>query len=302
MESPPFVGARTRLRPHPARYHLQVCAMDTPDPDAIASYPLPAWLPCAIFVDHTTDIFVSARPFGIARRSVLGFDTRWNWEMALLDRITRWFRTEPIATIEALEAFADSRAAFMAQKCVFEYCRARSGVLSMKLFKEQAFMDAMHHSRWTTYALVYCDVAEMIEGVLRPHARGSLKLLADGLARMGEHTFACHGLPEGAPDDFWKRAVERLEKRLALAQLHAPRPVRDIPKTEIEAVLASLPIHPSLRGQDFELLQNNLRINLVRIYEEFLAGADLEELGAVLSPESAEVDARAALHDASHTV
>ena len=222
--------------------------------------------------------------------------------MALLDRVTRWFRTEPIDTIEALEAFMDSRAAFMAQKCVFEYCRARSGVLSMKLFKEQAFLDAMHHSRWTTYALVYCDVAEMIEGVLRPHARGSLKLLAKGLARMGERTFASHGLPEGAPEDFWSGAVERLEKRLALAQLHAPRPVRDIPKTEIEAILASLPIHPSLRGQDFELLQNHLRINLVRIYEDFLASADLQRLGAELSPETAETDGATALHDAGHTV
>lgn len=206
--------------------------------------------------------------------------------MALLDRVARWFRTEPIATIGALEAFMDSRSAFMAQKCVIEYCRARSGVLSMKLFKEPAFLDALHHSRWTTYGLAYCDIAEMIEGVLRPHSSGSPNQLAEGLARIGERTFASHGLPAGAPDDFWAGAVARLERRLALAQLHAPRPVRDIPKTEIEAVLASLPIHPSLRGQDFELLQNHLRINLVRIYEDFLARADRQRLGAELSPAS----------------
>jgi len=211
--------------------------------------------------------------------------------MALLDRLTRWFRTEPIATIEALEAFLDSRAAFMAQKFVFEYCRARSGVLSQKLFKEPAFMAALEQSRWTTYAIAYCDVAEMIEGVLRPQAGGSLNLLAEGLAGIGERTFASHGLPAGAPEDFWTGALQRLEKRLALAQLHAPRPVRDIPKTEIEAVLASLPIHPSLRGQDFELLQNHLRINLVRIYEDFVVAADPRRLGAELSRESAEADA-----------
>jgi hypothetical protein len=38
----------------------------------------------------------------------------------MLDRFTRWFRTDPIAGPEALEAFLDTRAAFMAQKCVFE--------------------------------------------------------------------------------------------------------------------------------------------------------------------------------------
>ena len=210
--------------------------------------------------------------------------------MALLDQVTRWFRTEPIASIESLDAFIDGRTAFMAQKCVFEYCRARSGVLSMKLFKEPAFMEAMHHSRWTTYALVYCDVTEMVEGVLRPHALGSSASLAEALALIGERTFARHGLPDGAPEDFWFQALERLEKRLAQAQLHAPRPVRDIPKTEIEAVLASLPIHPSLRGEDFELLQNNLRINLVRIYEDFLARADKARLGAELSPHDSSAD------------
>lgn len=202
----------------------------------------------------------------------------------MLDRIARWFRTESVATPEALEAFLDSRAAFMAQKCVFEYCRARSGALSMKLFKEKAFLEALHHSRWTSYSLVYCDVAEAVEGVLRPHAGGSARDLAEALVRMAERTFASHGLPEGAPEDFWSSAVARLDARLAQAQLHAPRPVRDIPKTEIDAVLDSLPIHPSIRGHDFELLQNHLRINLVRIYEDFLASADPARLGAQLSP------------------
>lgn len=204
--------------------------------------------------------------------------------MTLLHRLADWFRNPAIATIDSLEEFIDSRAAFMAQKCVVEYCRARSGVLSMKLFKEPAFLEALHHSRWTTYAVVYCDIAEMVEGVLRPHARGTPNRLAERLAHLAERTFASHGLPEGAPEGFWSDAVARLERRLALAQLHAPRPVRDIPKTEIEAILVSLPIHPSLRGEDYELLQNNLRINLVRIYEEFISRVDRETLGAELSP------------------
>jgi hypothetical protein len=236
------------------------------------------------------------RLFGVAPSGVLEVDGVWSTPMALLDRVTRWFRTESIATSEGLEAFMDSRAAFMAQKCVFEYCRARSGALSMKLFKEPAFMEALHHSRWTSYSLVYCDVAEMVEGVLRPHVAGSVGQLAQALVRMGERTFASHGLPAGAPEDFWVKAVERLEKRLALAQLHAPRPVREIPKTDLEAVLASLPIHPSIRGHDFELLQNHLRINLVRIYEDFLAAADRDRLGTELSPQIVEP---AALQDAS---
>jgi hypothetical protein len=160
----------------------------------------------------------------------------------------------------------------------------------------KAFIEALHHSRWTSYSLVYCDVAEMpSKGCCARTWPGSVGQLAQALVGMGERTFASHGLPGGA-GGFLGQSHQRLEKRLALAQLHAPRPVREIPKTDLEAVLASLPIHPSIRGHDFELLQNHLRINLVRIYEDFLAAADRDRLATELSPEGVEP---AALQDAS---
>jgi hypothetical protein len=204
--------------------------------------------------------------------------------MGLLDRLSRWFKPEPIDTLEGLERFLDSRAAFMAQKCVMEYCRARSGVLWQKLFKEQAFLAALHESRWITYSIAYCDLAEMVEGLLRDRHSGPPAALSQGLLAMAERTFARHGLPAGAPDDFWEKALQRLEHRLAAARLHEPKPVREIPKTDMEEVFAHLPIHESLRGHDYQLVQNHLRTNIVRIYEDFLEAADLDRLAeAVVS-------------------
>lgn len=202
--------------------------------------------------------------------------------MGLLDTILGWFRTEPIATVPELAAFMDSRAAFISQKCVVEYARARTGVLSPKLFKEQAFRDALSQSRWTTYTIAYCDVAEMMEGLLRKRVRISEAALSDLLARLGAEAFRAHGQPEGAPEDFWPRAIERLEHRLAEARLHAPKPVREIPKTDMEVVFANLPIHETLRGHDYELVQNNLRTNLVRVHEDFLAAVDFDRLARAI--------------------
>lgn len=213
--------------------------------------------------------------------------------MTLLDRFARWFRPEPIVTAEALAEFMDSRAAFMAQKCVVEYCRARSGVLWQKLFKERAFLDALNRSRWTSYAIVYCDIAEMVEGQLRRYPGEASPMLCEALAGLGRRTFARYGQPDGVGDDFWDAAAERLERRLARAQLHRPRPVRELPKTDLEAIFASLPIHASLRGHDFELVQNNLRTNLVRIYEDFIAAADPERLRRALAEIAAEPGAGA---------
>ncbi len=198
--------------------------------------------------------------------------------MGLLDTISRWFKPEPIASASDLRAFLDSRSAFISQKCVVEYARARTGVMSPKLFKEEAFKAALTRSRWTTYAIVYCDVAEMVEGLLRRRVSLPPGALEDRLVGMGRATFFAYDLPEGAPRDFWDRAVERLEHRLAEARLHAPKPVRDIPKAHIDEVFANLPIHESLRGHDYELIQNNLRTNLVRVHEDFLAAVDFGRL------------------------
>jgi len=202
--------------------------------------------------------------------------------MGLLDTLSRWFKPEPVATASDLAAFMDSRAAFIAQKCVVEYARARTGVMSPKLFKEAAFKTALSQSRWTTYAIVYCDVAEMVEGLLRNRTGLPPGRLAERLVEMGRATFLAYGLPEDAPADFWDRAVDRLERRLAEARLHAPKPVREIPKGGIEEVFANLPIHASLRGHDYELVQNNLRTNLVRVHEDFLAAVDFDRLAKAL--------------------
>lgn len=208
--------------------------------------------------------------------------------MGLLDVLSRWLKPEPIDTAEALERFMDSRAAFLAQKCVVEYCRARSGILWQKLFKEQPFQAALHESRWITYSITYCDISEMMEGLLRDRLDGPPGALQRGLLAMAERTFARHGLPAGAPGDFWDKALERMERRLAAARLHEPKPVRNIPKTDMDEVFANLPIHESLRGHDYQLVQNHLRTNIVRIYEDFLDAADLDRLAEAVAAEGAE--------------
>ena len=70
----------------------------------------------------------------------------------------------------ALAAFMDSRAAFLAQKCVVEFCRVRAGVYWQKLFSEKEFQEALDTSRWRAYPPAFAMVAEMVEGALREAA------------------------------------------------------------------------------------------------------------------------------------
>ena len=202
--------------------------------------------------------------------------------MDFLDKLTSWFKTEPIETLDALEGFLDSRSAFLAQKCIYEYSRARAGINFQKLFKEQEFQDAILRSTWASYPIACAFVCEMVEGQLRAFAQQDTEALARGLGALATAAFDRHPLPRGAPPTFWNEAIESVERHLARAQLHAPKPIKDIPLERVNEIYENLPIHPNLTGHDYELIQNNIRTNFVQIFVEFDKSADRETLTAEL--------------------
>ena len=166
------------------------------------------------------------------------------------------------------------QAAFISQKCTVEYCRARSGLNWDKLFVEPTFLEAMDLCRWEAYAAVLIDVAVMVEGKLRPFL-GSIPApaLAESLTAMVGQCLAAHGVPAHRPEG-WQPVVDEAARRLAQAQLAAPSAAHRIGLAAGDRVFEVLPIHPVLRGNDHELIQNNVRFNLVRAAEDFETWTD----------------------------
>jgi hypothetical protein len=79
-------------------------------------------------------------------------------------------RPPPISDVSSLAEFIDRNAAFIAQKGIYEYSRARAGHYAKVLFREPEFQAAADNSRWRAYPLGLAMVSELVEGVLRPHA------------------------------------------------------------------------------------------------------------------------------------
>src|SRR6266542_2278554 len=75
----------------------------------------------------------------------------------------------PIRDGQSLADFIDQHAAFLMQKGIYEYSRARAGHYAKVLFRESGFQTAVEESRWRAYPLGLAMVAELVEGVLRPH-------------------------------------------------------------------------------------------------------------------------------------
>jgi hypothetical protein len=66
--------------------------------------------------------------------------------------IPAYFRGSPVIDDrDKLIEFLDSRAAFLIQKNIFDYARARAGPYFSSIINEESFKHAVEVSRWTNY-------------------------------------------------------------------------------------------------------------------------------------------------------
>ena len=216
-------------------------------------------------------------------RDALGFASLRHW-------LGDMFRKDaPVVDAATLADFLDAHAAFIVQKCIFEYARARAGTMSLALFKEEGFKAAVETSRWQNYPLGLRYVGEMALNVLRPDWPGGAADLSERLAAVIAGITLRYPVPDGFAEDFWAGARKDISQHLAHAALVAPKPVKDIPLATVEMFFARLPIHERLRGYDYQLIQNNLRMNLCRSYETFIARLNQEALLADLAADRSSV-------------
>lgn len=126
---------------------------------------------------------------------------RCEWEMRLLERLKALFGQRPaVGDTTALADFIDRHAAFIVQKGIFEYSRARAGHYAKVLFREEAFAEAVERARWSAYPLGLAMVGEMAEGVLRPYAGGRAWAHARQRDRgAAPAPRACRARPPGRP-------------------------------------------------------------------------------------------------------
>lgn len=192
--------------------------------------------------------------------------------MKLFDRLFR--RQPPVCNKAALADFIDAQSAFLVQKGIYEYSRARAGHYAKVLFAEEGFAKSVEHSRWQAYPLGLAMVGEMVEGVLRPHVGDRRRAMLDELTAMVLSVFDRYPVPPSIGEDAWLAARSALAQRIELTAGHAPKRVMDIPEPLAETYFALMPIHEKLRGRDFATTRNYLRVSLCNIHDELIERMD----------------------------
>lgn len=192
--------------------------------------------------------------------------------MKLWEKLFR--RRPPIRDREALADFIDAQSAFITQKGIYEYSRARAGHYAKVLFAEQGFADSVELARWRAYPLGLSMVGEMVEGVLAAQAGMARRETLDQLIAVVIEVFDRYPIPPSIGEEVWLEARRELAHRLDLVGGHAPKRVIDIPEPLAETYFAMMPIHEKLRGRDFATTRNYLRVCLCNIHDELIERMD----------------------------
>ena len=184
--------------------------------------------------------------------------------MKLLDLFHRRIR---IHDRDALADFIDRNAAFLIQKAIYEYARARAGHYAKVLFKEPDFHRAVEGSRWRAFPLGLAMVAEVAYSVFGEPRRLSAGQV-DALGEVVLSVFDRYPAPDALGEAAWGDLRADLAGRLKLLALHPPKRAMDIPEPYATLYFDLMPIHEKLRGRDFETTRNYLKVTLCNIHDE----------------------------------
>ena len=194
--------------------------------------------------------------------------------MGLLDYFRRG---ATIRDAGALAEFIDRQSAFLAQKGIYEYSRARAGHYAKVLFAEQEFQTAVDQARWRAYPLALAMVTELVEGALNSHAADRRRLL-DPLHALALDIFDRYPVPSSLGAGAWGELRRELVRRLEMIGMHPPKRAMDIGVPWAETYFDMMPIHEKLRGRDFPAIRNYLRVTLCNIHDELTKRMDAAEL------------------------
>ena len=196
----------------------------------------------------------------------------------------KWFRPRPpIRDREALADFIDAQSAFIVQKGIYEYSRARAGHYAKVLFREEGFATSVEYARWQAFPLGLAWVGEMVAGVLASQPGAQRRQILDQLIPVVLSVLDRYPVTPSIGEEAWLEARRELAHRLDLVGVHAPKRVMDIPDPLAEAYFAMMPIHEKLRGRDFSTTRNYLRVSLCNIHDELIERADLAALQRALT-------------------
>lgn len=213
-------------------------------------------------------------------------DVRLAQAVAAVLRLLGWRRWPSVRSGPELADFLAAQTAYVAQRSVIEYCKARTGLNWDKLYAEQMFLERLEVCRWEAYAIVLAEVAELALIRLRRGGAADPQSVLPGLVAAAHAALLRHPVPSHRST--WTDAAEAIEPHLARALLAEPRPVHVLGFQSADAIFDLLPIHADLRPEDREMFQNSVRFAICGVFDAMTRSFDVPALEAALVSSAGE--------------
>ncbi|MCW5751400.1 MAG: hypothetical protein KIT81_09655 [Alphaproteobacteria bacterium] len=167
-----------------------------------------------------------------------------------------------------LARFLEEKAAYLAQKCAVDYCRAKAGNFGEKLFREAPFQEALAVCRWESYAAAAADLLLVTEAALRPHLGADATQAYDRLEAIFRQILGAYPVPGHRPQG-WGDEFAAFPARLQAARMAPPLTPAQIAAHTARRLHETIPIHESLRTEeDQEFIHGAVRFRMTAIWDE----------------------------------
>jgi hypothetical protein len=196
--------------------------------------------------------------------------------MGLLDFFRR--RKPAIQTPDQLADFIDEQAAFLVQKGIYDYARARSGPYSKVMLADPGFQSALDRSRWSAFPLGLAMVGETVETVLAPHAGGNRRSALDPLISLVLSVQDRYPRPAALSDEEWAAGRADLALHLERLSTHPPKRVIDIPVPFAERYFEMMPFDKPFLTPDAPTARGFMQLQLVKMQEELMNRMDADAM------------------------
>lgn len=185
----------------------------------------------------------------------------------------------PIDSVAALCGFVSTRAAFVAQKKLYGYLKARMGTRYPSMFEDEVFVASVNIAKMHVFAAALSDLA--VHAVVRVGAGAAL----DGPGRIAlARTCFRAGLADNAADmrdeatlAAWLTAFDARLDGIQWANLEAGG---DAFSESPRALLHWAPIADGLKRYDAEIVENSIRFAWIEIRRELARRLDARAVAA----------------------
>lgn len=196
--------------------------------------------------------------------------------MGLFDFLLR--RKPQIRSLQELADFIDEHSAFLVQKGIYDYSRARAGHFSKVMLADKGFQNALNRARWRAFPLGLAMVGEMVETVLAPHAGGDRRSALDPLIKRVLAVHDRYPRPAELTEEEWAAGRADLALHLERLSTHPPKRVIDIPVPFAERYFAMMPFDKPFLTPDAPTARGFMQLHLVKAQEELMNRMDAEAM------------------------